>query len=304
MSKTIFLHIGTHKTGTTSIQCLLAKAEDTLKAQGLLYPTAGRPTGWGDADWGHHVLAWALRGKRGITDEVCWHQLRAEIDGWPGDRVVLSSEDFSPATVDQVARVRAHLAGYDVRVILYVRNPLGRLVSSYKQRVKMGKCTTSFAAYMRDAVAQVDYAAKIARWETGFGEGRVQVRLFDKLKREPGIAADFCGTIGVDYDTVAAFASRPRNVSPDDYTIKLMRWLNHGGGIFGVPRHRVLHRARRKLLRSGPWRRRIRSAGMQLRVAPLVSEAEVRWLREATGDMRHRFLTAHVAPEDHHFFEF
>lgn len=35
---TIYLHIGSHKTGTTSIQKLLSRHRDTLAAQGIWYP--------------------------------------------------------------------------------------------------------------------------------------------------------------------------------------------------------------------------------------------------------------------------
>ncbi len=57
--KTVYLHIGTHRTGSTSIQRFMANAEEALAEQGIIYPKTGRP----DTDWtnqyGHHELAWS-----------------------------------------------------------------------------------------------------------------------------------------------------------------------------------------------------------------------------------------------------
>jgi hypothetical protein len=41
-SKTAFVHVGTHKTGTTSIQSMLAANAKTLRGAGVFVPLAGR----------------------------------------------------------------------------------------------------------------------------------------------------------------------------------------------------------------------------------------------------------------------
>ncbi|QFT83272.1 hypothetical protein FIU89_21805 (plasmid) [Roseovarius sp. THAF27] len=40
--KTLYLHIGLHKTGSTSLQSALFENLDLLKARGYLLPEAGR----------------------------------------------------------------------------------------------------------------------------------------------------------------------------------------------------------------------------------------------------------------------
>ena len=42
MTRTLFLHIGSHKTGTTSIQNFLAHNRDLLAARGYGYPVTGK----------------------------------------------------------------------------------------------------------------------------------------------------------------------------------------------------------------------------------------------------------------------
>lgn len=57
--RTCFVHIGTHKTGTTSLQVALNRHCTELDGQYYLYPRTGRPTMAPD---GHHNIAWEIAG--------------------------------------------------------------------------------------------------------------------------------------------------------------------------------------------------------------------------------------------------
>src|ERR1044072_876913 len=86
-----FLHLGTHKTGTTSLQALLNESYLKLRELGYLYPRAGRPP---EVPFGHHNIAWEISGDRGFRAENGGiEDLLAEIKGVPHD-VIISSEDF------------------------------------------------------------------------------------------------------------------------------------------------------------------------------------------------------------------
>lgn len=87
--RTIFLHIGTHKTGTTSIQHFLAKNAEALRHERILMPLAGRHL------QGHHHIAWELRNDvrlEGRTGFV--QQLIEELRATDLEKAVISSEDF------------------------------------------------------------------------------------------------------------------------------------------------------------------------------------------------------------------
>src|SRR6202022_3469950 len=60
-----FIHIGTHKTGTTSIQHLLSRNSSALRQMGYYYPDAGRL----ELHPGHHNLAWGISGDRRFRDD-------------------------------------------------------------------------------------------------------------------------------------------------------------------------------------------------------------------------------------------
>src|SRR5471030_1665576 len=59
MHGTCFVHIGTHKTGTTSIQSLLGLNEVALLARDIFVPRTGRDH---IKYAGHHHIAWELTG--------------------------------------------------------------------------------------------------------------------------------------------------------------------------------------------------------------------------------------------------
>lgn len=52
MKKTLYIHAGTHKTGTTAIQKFLSANRDLLAKNGYLYP---------GTDQGHHDVARELK---------------------------------------------------------------------------------------------------------------------------------------------------------------------------------------------------------------------------------------------------
>ncbi|QXD16183.1 hypothetical protein GQ464_004310 [Rhodocaloribacter litoris] len=82
--KKVFVHAGTHKTGSTSLQVFLAKTQVLLAEQGVLYPRSGRPDRKGVVSAGHHELAWSLLGKHGVKTDEAWHQLANELEAWSG----------------------------------------------------------------------------------------------------------------------------------------------------------------------------------------------------------------------------
>src|SRR5882757_356131 len=84
-----FLHMGTYKTGTTSLQAILSARYDELQQYGFLYPRAGRgPMG------AHHNISMELSGASRFRFEFgTIEDLLNEIDGTQNN-IVISSEGF------------------------------------------------------------------------------------------------------------------------------------------------------------------------------------------------------------------
>lgn len=126
-----FIHIGTHKTGTTSIQHLLDRTSSSLLQRGYFYPQVGRPEGFS----GQHNLAWEISGDyRFQNDYGTIDDLIREVKDRSGD-VILSSEDFECVLYNR-SKFSDFLSllqssGFLVTVILYVRNQIEYLPRIY-----------------------------------------------------------------------------------------------------------------------------------------------------------------------------
>ncbi|MFF7328784.1 hypothetical protein [Streptomyces sp. NPDC008150] len=132
---TRLLHIGPHKTGTTSIQGALFAAKDAMAAHGVAFPAATRHPM-------EAVLAVCARpGMMGNTrpTDKHWDRLVAQVDA-TGDRTsVISSEFFADAADDEiVARVVRELGGERVHVLVTLRPLVKIMPSQWQQYVQNG----------------------------------------------------------------------------------------------------------------------------------------------------------------------
>jgi hypothetical protein len=128
MTKTLLLHVGPHKTGSTAVQRALTDSRPALQRQGWSYPDIGY------SYLGHHEFAAALQPQQ----RAALAPLVAAMAALP-QNIVLSSENFSRVGTEGWARLRDLLAGrYRLRAVYMLRNPLGLLFSSWQEAVKHG----------------------------------------------------------------------------------------------------------------------------------------------------------------------
>jgi hypothetical protein len=136
--KVAVLHIGTHKTGTKSLQSMLADNPTWFAEQGLYYPATGRLAGGG-----HHNLAWELVGDpRFDADIGSITDLARELENRHPVSVFVSSEDFESlyGRTEALAGLRSALEdqGYTVAVVVVLRDPVEYLPSLYVELRKHG----------------------------------------------------------------------------------------------------------------------------------------------------------------------
>jgi len=134
-----FLHVGTHKTGTTSIQAFLRDNDARFARRGVLIPRAGR----GEDRAGHHNLSQELLGAPGFVEERGGlAAVVAELTSSDAPRAILSSEDFSLLSRSHQALVTLRdaikAAGFAPAIIIYFRPQVSYCVSIYAEIVKNG----------------------------------------------------------------------------------------------------------------------------------------------------------------------
>ena len=132
---TRLLHIGPHKTGTTTIQGAFHGARADLLSQGVRY--AGRSRQQAQAAHAVTGRAWHLTGGKPPPIGT-WHALVREVRRAREPRVVISSEFFSDADPQAIRRIVNDLDPARVHVAVTLR-PLARIVpSQYQQWVQNG----------------------------------------------------------------------------------------------------------------------------------------------------------------------
>ena len=184
----IILHIGLHKTGTTTIQNVLhANRDFLLRHEGVLYPSL-------DPNLSNallHILEddsrnrpRKLRSKKkaGFTNEELaarreefLNSLDAEISSSEWNTLLLSAEGLSHWSAPELAKLREWGEKYSSRwtILVCVRHPLDWSRSVVQQRLKAGN--TLQQLYEKPPTPK--YRAKISRAISVFG--RENVRVFD-----------------------------------------------------------------------------------------------------------------------------
>jgi hypothetical protein len=127
--KKLYVHIGMHKTGTTSIQYALHQHMSELYRCGFFYPSTGRHP---MAHVQHASLAESYRDSKVQTgdfklkakvDRVSMvAALKNEIETSGKDNVVLSSENFWYLEPDQVDEFARDFSDFDIIPIFFIRN--------------------------------------------------------------------------------------------------------------------------------------------------------------------------------------
>jgi hypothetical protein len=199
--KCCYLHIGMPKTGSTSIQMNLFQV--------------GNPTGWriltvgGSPNMGtalfamfstkyHHTVIElgrtpeliARRGKR-------WRgKLAKAIRQSTEETIIISGEAMHSMEESGIVALRDFLRPLcdEIRVIGYVRPPMGYKMSSFQQRVKsLRKCSFDMVT------AKLKYRRKFEKFDEIFGRENVLLRKFDPSSFPNScIVTDFCGQLGID----------------------------------------------------------------------------------------------------------
>lgn len=220
----LVLHIGLHKTATTTIQDTLFHNRAMLADHGLIYPFVGETRG-------HHGLVtrwvpmprpYALRG----DPEAEWHRVAADYADQDGI-VFLSSEEFSrahPRRVDLNDLRRLTDRYESVQVICMLRNQRSFLQSVYGQ-VAHDRAAPEVRGFIRNAIDQgfadglwMDYDALAAHLETAFAPEELLFLSYEAASAsEGGILGEVlrCMGLGGRASALVPFGEGRSNTSPD-----------------------------------------------------------------------------------------
>lgn len=242
MTKTLYIHIGHFKTGTTALQVFFKRNAALFAQEGLLYPEVL------ELNAKHSALAYSLYRAAGVETLLhdydlpdppaeLWEGLFDHIRNAPQPAALISSEEFMrlgahPDAEALLRQIVGTAQGIEFRIIAYLRAPRGHTRSWYNQLVKMRLPVGDFNTTLRSGMENVhlDFSAAIRPWVDIFGADRVILRPFEERLRDgSALYDDFLGAIGHPMPQGAEFAQSDPNPRIDDQVLEIVRLYRNAG---------------------------------------------------------------------------
>ena len=235
----LVLHIGSGKTGTSSLQHMLSKGREHLAELGMLFPRSpgrGRHVRLGlfirtDAELGR-LINWHKQNYSSPAEfrEDFQHELFAEINSSGLTRVLLSDEALYGSPVDALKRLRAFTdeIARSTRLVVYLRRQDDHVCSRYQQVVKTGEVRRLAERLEEvDFTKTYDYHARLCTWQRLMEPSEFVVRPFERERFVDGsLYQDFFEAAGLEARAGDLETVGPLNESLDAEAVELLRILN------------------------------------------------------------------------------
>ncbi|MFM7272832.1 MAG: hypothetical protein ACKO4A_03115, partial [Gammaproteobacteria bacterium] len=171
--RTLLVHCGSFKTGSSRIQDHAWRHRREMATLGWLYPQTGVVRNEPDVGYRHSGLVYRFPHRARWNALV--DALVAEIDGAGSAQVLLSSEAWSslpglPSLAALIARLRRDADITDVRGVVYLRNRVDYLRSHYREFTRRRGNTLPFPAYVAQKMSSLDPVPVLARLRDLFGD--------------------------------------------------------------------------------------------------------------------------------------
>lgn len=216
----VFLHIGTDKTGSTSIQSALFRNRDWLGERSVYVPTTGL-----GRDNGHAALLNPFHDSE--LASLVRELITARNNGFAS--AVISWEGMVWYRRTRIHKLARTLDAFDIQVLVYLRDQAEIIQSGLLQRIKRKEQVTPIralatpaglqerlraAAFIRDPGR--NYYRILRRWQNYMPGAGFRVRVFDRSRLAGGdVVADFLQQLGVEIDTAFSTGRALTNPSLD-----------------------------------------------------------------------------------------
>jgi hypothetical protein len=207
LEKTLYIHVGPAKTGTSAIQSFLNLNETALSEKGFHYLKTFRWNGM------HHPLAWMLHHKH-LRDESNIHgksfvgqfenlrpQLEDELKNVFDKSIIISSEVIAPLNEEAIDELLSLFYGMPVKVIFYVRDLYSQSLSLIAQMIKWQDTTNDDRitnAYDHLNYFYSYYTRCLDLWRNKIGKVNIIFKKFGvKYFKSGNIYADFLDAVGL-----------------------------------------------------------------------------------------------------------
>jgi hypothetical protein len=201
----LFVHIGMHKTGTSSIQYACHRNYDILLHHGYLYPMTGRhPLSFVQHDLIYRALITEEQDNtlfkldNPVDADLLFNALLQEISLTSGHSVVLSAENLWLLGENEVAEFGRRFAEFEIVPVIFIRRFSDYLESLHLTRIRIEPEYAKNFAGRQDfckGYGDMDLIKTVADWASISASGKVTVHSYDN--REKDSVKSFLDIIGL-----------------------------------------------------------------------------------------------------------
>lgn len=237
--KRLLIHIGTGKTGTSSIQnFLFANRKQLVKQFSVFYPEQGLATldHFGEAIHAHYPLTSWINDRKTENFE----KLTRSINSSTCETAIISCENFyHHIFAENIEFLASVFKSFSIEIICYVRRQDLYMESAWKQQIKTGAMKMPFSDFLeRHTQAKYlkevhgNYYRMLKPWAAIFGADALKIKVFDKTEWVHGdLIADFLNTCGLDEKQALSILYKPHltNTAFPTELINLVQKTNAAG---------------------------------------------------------------------------
>lgn len=221
MKPRLILHIGTHKTASTTLQAVMTNAREGLRACGILYPRTDRAP---MAKQRKHAFLSSVLHRGGAAVAPLLDSLREEAEAAEAQILLMSEEGLSDPEICPRPEALAELAAaFDITTVCFLRRQDGFAESLWNQRCKNARTDLHIDAFAAELLhgSHLRYGTMLEIWGR---VGQVVACSFE-VARQEGVVESFSRLSGVPLPP----SPKDRNVSPGMRHAALMAVLNRMG---------------------------------------------------------------------------
>lgn len=234
---TLYLHIGTPKTGTSAIQRFMAENRRLLKKKGYCYPDfkISFPGIWQNRN-GHFLVHKIYDKKKNNLIEQenalvakCLKKIFKAAEHYPN--IVISDEGIWRASEKkerfwETLKEQLNEKGIDLKIVVFLRRQ-DLFIQSYWAQMVKETLTVPFSQYIAEGKYQnvmLDYNSYLNKIASVTGQENIIVRVYEK---QPSIIADFLESIQLEDDMKYKNTDLIQNISLSGICLEVKRFLNH-----------------------------------------------------------------------------
>lgn len=238
--KTLVLHVGMPKCGTSTIQNMSRKYSSELEDYGVLYPSfpfleksIKNKSNISTGNANHLVYALFKQAGKNVG-AIAWDmkKVNASIE----DRFVKSTANIIVLSHEDLVSILGELKlfcqhwqslGVRVLIVMHLRDQISWLASDYQQHVKQLKCSSSITDHVAKRLPLLNYTTLCKHFEQMVGRENLIVKVLSSESIHSNILFDFYANLGVEIPEFSTLTIDNSNVGLNHLAVDVLATLNN-----------------------------------------------------------------------------